>query len=142
MAIGTFRYAVSQLIPEMTRVAWKHKQDEIRKLAPAVQPNAFVYSFTRRDYEQAYGTKYRRPGVFAQVPRRDRPDPAEDRPAQRDEVQGADAGSAERLFAESFRETRERYRALIVDARDGPRAAAEHRLRRRPGPALGRQRRC
>jgi len=26
---------------------------------------------------------------------------------------------AEKLFAESFRETRERYRALIVDARDG-----------------------
>jgi hypothetical protein len=26
---------------------------------------------------------------------------------------------AEKLFAESFRETRERYRALIMDARDG-----------------------
>jgi hypothetical protein len=65
MAIGTFRYAVSQLVPEMTRVAWKHKQDEIPALAPAVQQNAFVYSFTRRQYEQTYGTKYRRPGFFA-----------------------------------------------------------------------------
>ena len=118
MAIGTFRYAVSQLIPEMTRVAWKHKQDDIRKLAPAVQPNAFVYSFTRRQYEQAYGTKYRSPGIFARfigllarmMPK------IGPLSAMKFKVPTPDT---EKLFAESFRETRERYRALIIDARDG-----------------------
>src|SRR5688572_24510563 len=67
LAIGTFRYAVSRTIPEMTRVAWKEKQDEIRKLAPAVEPDAFIYSLTRREYEEAYGTAYRKPGVFARL---------------------------------------------------------------------------
>ena len=118
MAIGTFRYAVSQLIPEMTRVAWKHKQDEIRKLTPSVQPNAFVYSFTRRQYEQAYGTKYRRPGFLARfvgllarlMPK------IGPLSAMKFRVP---TPATEQLFAESFRETRERYRALIVDARDG-----------------------
>lgn len=117
MAIGTFRYAVSQLIPEMTRVAWKHKEDEIRKLTPAVQPNAFLYSFTRQDYERAYGTKYRRPGVFARflglvsriLPK------IGPLSAMKFEVPTPEA---ERLFAASFRATRDRYRALIVDARD------------------------
>ena len=118
MAIGTFRYAVSQLIPEMTRVAWKHKEDDIRKLVPAVQPNAFLYSFTRQDYERAYGTQYRRPGFFAQflgVMARILPKigPLS---AMRFRVPTPEA---ERLFAESFRDTRNRYRALIVDARDG-----------------------
>jgi hypothetical protein len=118
LAIGTFRYAVGQLIPEMTRVAWKHNQDEIRALAPTVQPGAFVYSFTRREYEQAYGTKYRRPGIVARflglvVRILPKVGPLS---AMAFRVPTADA---ERLFAESFRATRERYRALIADAKDG-----------------------
>ena len=118
MPYGTFRYAVSQLIPEMTRVAWKHKQDDIRQLAPTVQPNAFVYSFTRRQYEQAYGTKYRKPGVLARfiglltrvMPKIGPLSALKFR---------VPTPAAEKLFAESFRETREKYRALIIDARDG-----------------------
>jgi hypothetical protein len=118
LAIGTFRYAVSQTIPEMTRVAWKEKQDEIRKLAPAVQPNAFIYTLTRRDYEQAYGTGYRKPGFFARVlgwvvrvlPK------IGPLSALAFEVPTPEA---ERLFTESFRGSRDRYRAMIADARDG-----------------------
>ena len=118
MAIGTFRYAVSQLIPEMTRVAWKHNQDDIRKLAPAVQQSAFVYAFTRRDYEQAYGTKYRSPGMLARflgllarvLPK------IGPLSAMKFEVPTPEA---QKLFAESFRETRASYRSLIADSRDG-----------------------
>lgn len=118
MAIGTFRYAVSQLIPEMTRVAWKHKEGEIRKLAPAMQANAFLYSFTRRDYEQAYGTTYRHPGIFARflglvalvLPKIG--------PLSTMKFT-VPTPEAEKLFAESFRETRTRYRALVADSRDG-----------------------
>jgi hypothetical protein len=118
LAIGTFRYAVSQTIPEMTRVAWKEKQDEIRKLAPTVQPDAFVFAVTRREYEQAYGTTYRRPGVVARllgwlVRVLPKIGPLS---ALAFEVPTPEA---ERLFAESFRASRERYRAMIADARDG-----------------------
>jgi hypothetical protein len=118
LAIGTFRYAVSQTIPEMTRVAWKAKQDEIRKLAPAVQPNSFIYSLTRRDYEQAYGTGYRKPGWFTRtlgllvriLPKIGPLSALAFR---------VPTPEAERLFAESFRSSRERYRAMVIDARDG-----------------------
>ena len=118
MAIGTFRYAVSQLIPEMTRVAWKHKQDDIRKLAPAAQQNAFIYAFTRRDYEQVYGTRYRSPGVFARflgLLARVLPKIG---PLSTMKFT-VPTPEAQKLFAESFRATRERYRALIADSRDG-----------------------
>jgi hypothetical protein len=118
LAIGTFRYAVSQTIPEMTRVAWKAKQDEIRKLAPDVQPNAFIYAVTRRDYERTYGTSYRRPGIFTRMlgllvrilPKIGPLSALAFR---------VPTPEAERLFAESFRTSRERYRRMIVDARDG-----------------------
>jgi hypothetical protein len=50
LAVGTFRYAVSTLIPKMTRVAWKQKEDQI-------------FRFTRADYEKTFGTRYKRPGI-------------------------------------------------------------------------------
>ena len=37
LAVGTFRYAVSKTIPQMTQVAWEKKRDEIEKLTPCVQ---------------------------------------------------------------------------------------------------------
>jgi len=88
MAIGTFRYAVSQLIPEMTRVAWKHKQDDIRKLSPSKRIRLFIH------------TPPVRAGVWHQVPEARLPravhrtadsGDAEDRPAQRHAVQGSHA---------------------------------------------------
>jgi hypothetical protein len=118
LAIGTFRYAVSQTIPELTRVAWKKKQDEIRTVTPTVQQNAFIYSFTRQEYEQAYGTDYRSPGLLAKfiglvVRIMPKVGPLS---AMAFKVPTPET---ERLFADSFRTTRERYRTLVRDARDG-----------------------
>jgi hypothetical protein len=50
LAVGTFRYAVSTMIPKMTRVAWKQNEDQI-------------FSFTRAEYEKTFGTRYKRPGI-------------------------------------------------------------------------------
>ena len=55
LAIGTYRFAVSKLIPDLTRAAAKSNTDTL------------VYTFTKQDFEKAYGTKYRRPGFFARV---------------------------------------------------------------------------
>src|SRR6185503_1116583 len=82
------------------------------------QQNAFIYAFTRRDYEQAYGTKYRSPGVFARflgLVARILPKIG---PLSTMKFT-VPTPEAEKLFAESFRETRARYRALVADSRDG-----------------------
>jgi hypothetical protein len=65
LAIGTFRYAISAAIPLMTQVAWELKHHELEKLAPNVQRNAFVYVYAPHQYEEDFGTTYRRPGLFA-----------------------------------------------------------------------------
>ena len=67
LTIGTYRYAVSHAIPQMTQVAWHDKHDEIDKLRPGVQQNQFVFNLSRREYEQEFGTRYKRPGLVARV---------------------------------------------------------------------------
>jgi hypothetical protein len=116
LAIGTFRYAVSTTIPQMTQVAWEKKRDEIAKLVPNVQRNAFVYTFTRAQYEQEFGNEYRRPGIFARFfvwIVRVLPKVGPFRPL----AFKTPSPEAERLFSESFKTARERYRALLQSVR-------------------------
>jgi len=67
LAIGTFRWTVSNTIPEMTKVAWELKNKEIAALTPGVTPNTFRFTLTRAAYEKAWGTEYRRPGFGQKV---------------------------------------------------------------------------
>jgi hypothetical protein len=62
LAIGTYRHAISELIPELTRVAWKDKQEEIAR-----HRGRFVYTLSRDVYEREYGSNYRKPGIFARI---------------------------------------------------------------------------
>ena len=104
LAIGTYRFAVSKLIPDLTRAAAKSNKDTL------------AYTFTRQDFEKEFGTKYKRPGFFARLivllakimprigPFRtlsfDPPTP-----------------EAEKLFLESFARSRTLYRSLLDTVR-------------------------
>jgi hypothetical protein len=65
LAINTYRFTVSKLIPDVTRLAWREKQDDIVKSRPDALERTFVYSLTRQDYEGQFGTRYRKPGLLA-----------------------------------------------------------------------------
>jgi len=67
LAIATYRKSVSELIPEFTRIAWRDKHEEIARLTPGVDEKAFVFSYTRQQFEQEFGPAYRKPGWFARV---------------------------------------------------------------------------
>jgi hypothetical protein len=68
LAIGTYRKAVSTTIPEMTRLAWEDKQDEIRERLPGIERSRFVFpQLTRQEYERAYGVEYKKPGLLSRV---------------------------------------------------------------------------
>src|SRR6185369_12246140 len=49
LALGTYRRAVSTVIPEMTKVAWESKKDEIAKQTPGVTRDKFIYRVSRAD---------------------------------------------------------------------------------------------
>jgi hypothetical protein len=65
LAVGTYRFSVSQMIPELTRAAWHDKHEEIAQLIPSCDERTFVYNFSGAEYEQLYGRMYKKPGWFA-----------------------------------------------------------------------------
>lgn len=67
LAIGTFRWSVSQVIPEMTRVALLSRRDELVKEDPNFNKKKFLFYLSRTKYEKEWGKGYRRPGFGARV---------------------------------------------------------------------------
>ena len=61
LAIGTFRRAVSRVIPEMTRVALIAYQPEIAHDTPNFNKRKFLYNLSRTEYERSWGTEYHHP---------------------------------------------------------------------------------
>jgi len=112
LTISTYRHAVADLIPHLTRTAWKSKKEEIARLTPGVKESAFIYTYTRQQYEQEFGTRYQKPGWFARViatfykilPKVGPLKPLGFK---------TPTPEAEALFSASFRDTRARYGAAL-----------------------------
>jgi hypothetical protein len=60
--IGSFRWAVKDLIPELTRTALKTRKQEIMKEYPTFDRRKFLYHLSRAEYEHNWGKDYYRPG--------------------------------------------------------------------------------
>lgn len=118
LAIGTYRRTVSALIPEMTKVAWELKKDEIEKSAPGITREKFLYNLSQADYEKDFGKDYEKPGFFAKstgwlfrvLPKVGPLKALAFKPP---------SPEAEKVFMESFNATVTEYRALLVQTRNG-----------------------
>ncbi len=75
LAIGSYRWAISRLIPQMTKVALRlHPKDTPAESSGSASAGAgsktssasarrkFLYRLSRTDYERTWGTTYQRPG--------------------------------------------------------------------------------
>jgi hypothetical protein len=67
LAIGTFRRAISQVIPEMTRVALTARRKEIVSETPNFNARQFRYYLSRTSYQKEWGKGYRKPGFGTRV---------------------------------------------------------------------------
>lgn len=67
LAIGTYRLGVSSTIPNMTKVAWQLKKDEIQKNEPGITQKRFYYHLSRASYRKDWGSNYRMPGFFTRL---------------------------------------------------------------------------
>ncbi len=67
LAFGTFRRAISQVVPEMTRVALVARRQEIVKETPNFRARQFRYYLSRTSYQREWGKGYRRPGFGTRV---------------------------------------------------------------------------
>ncbi len=118
LAIGSFRHAVSKIIPETTRVALLTRRSEIVADRPDAAERKYLYYLSRSDYEKEWGTEYRRPGFGTKLlaillklfPKRG-------------PFSGLDfkipTPQAEDLFVKSLDETVRSYRQLLQDSQRG-----------------------
>jgi hypothetical protein len=112
LAIGTYRYAASKTIPDMTRMAWRDKRDEILEANPGITEREFVYNLTPQQYDETFGTDYRKPSflarlvvtVFKVIPKFGPFKPLAFEPL---------TAETEKMFRDSFEQAGARYRELL-----------------------------
>jgi len=67
LALGTYRFSVRSVIPEMTKLAWQLKRDDIEKQEPGITRKKFLYNMSRQSYRKEWDGQYHGPGFFTRV---------------------------------------------------------------------------
>jgi zinc dependent phospholipase C len=61
LAVGSYRFAVSRMIPQMTQVALRTHKKDMMKETPNFSKRKFLYRLSRSDYEKEWGKDYTKP---------------------------------------------------------------------------------
>ena len=61
LALGSYRHAVSSVVPNMTKVAWHLKKDEIKHSDPSETKKKYIYHISNSGYRQDWGDVYEKP---------------------------------------------------------------------------------
>ena len=67
LAVGSYRFAVSELIPRMTQVALQTHKKELMRETPNFAKRKFLYRLSRSSYEKEWGKDYVKPGVGTRI---------------------------------------------------------------------------
>jgi hypothetical protein len=67
LAIGSYRFAVRNLIPLASRAAWRANRHELRKVNRRIRRRDYIYKQSKEKFEQEYGRNYERPKFGARV---------------------------------------------------------------------------
>jgi len=67
LAIGSYRYSVSQMIPHLTKVALQTHKKDIMREDPTFARQKFLYRLSRSDYEKKWGKEYTKPGFKVRI---------------------------------------------------------------------------
>jgi hypothetical protein len=62
LAVGSYRFAVSRMIPEMTKVALRTHKKDLMHETPNFAKRKFLYRLSRSDYEKEWGKDYKKDG--------------------------------------------------------------------------------
>lgn len=67
LAIGSYRHAVSTVVPRTTKVAWHLKRNEIQHSDPSETKEKFIYHISNSGYRAEWGDVYEKPGFGARL---------------------------------------------------------------------------
>ena len=114
LALSTFRFTTSSIIPQMTSLAWQLRNKKIVQENPGMTKQKFLFNLSRSSYEKDWGKDYQRPGfgsrmiaLFLRVVPKVGPFKGLAFRAPTPEV--------EALFMKSFNATIEQYRTMLKD---------------------------
>jgi len=62
LAVGSYRFAVGRMIPEMTKIALRTHKKDMMKETPDFAKRKFLYRLSRSDYEKEWGKDYKKDG--------------------------------------------------------------------------------
>jgi len=62
LAVGSYRFAVSRMIPEMTKIALRTHKKDIMRETPNFAKRKFLYRLSRSNYEKEWGKDYKKDG--------------------------------------------------------------------------------
>jgi len=118
LAIGSYRHAVSTVIPRTTKVAWHLKRREIQHGDPSKTKTKFIYNISNSGYRKEWGDVYEKPGFFARfkafalylVPKIGPFSALAFRPP---------TPAVEQIYMRSFNETMDHYRLLLLTQQEG-----------------------
>ena len=119
LALGSYRYSVSSVIPGMTRVAWQLKGDTVVKEIPGMTKKKFLYNLSRSSYEKDFGKGYHRPGIRTRMVAWVLKIVPKVGPFKSLKFR-APTPEVEKMFMTSFNATVDSYRALLAKAGGGP----------------------
>jgi Zinc dependent phospholipase C len=63
LSIGSYRRAISVVIPKMTKAALLAHQKELARANPKFNKKEFRYRLSRKQYESEWGKNYQKPGI-------------------------------------------------------------------------------
>src|SRR6202163_242898 len=67
LAVGSYRFAISRLIPQMTQVALRTHKKDMMKETPNFAKKKFLYRLSRSEYEKDWGKDYTKPDFGTRV---------------------------------------------------------------------------
>ena len=67
LAVGSYRWAVSELIPNMTQVALRTHKKEFMREKPGFARKQFLYHLSRSSYEKEWGKDHPRPDLGTRI---------------------------------------------------------------------------
>jgi hypothetical protein len=67
LAIGSYRHAVSTVIPRTTKVAWHLKKRQLQNSDPSETRSKFIYNISSSGYRKDWGDVYEKPDFFARL---------------------------------------------------------------------------
>ncbi|WP_242929529.1 zinc dependent phospholipase C family protein [Pontibacter vulgaris] len=112
LAIGSYRYTIRNIFPDLTKAAWQAKKSDIRKARPSITRRQFMYRMSKASFHKNYGQEYEKPNLIAQFlawVMRIAPKVGPLRPL----AFKPPTPEAEKLFMESFNTTLLNYNAML-----------------------------